>query len=163
MNRTPRPGETPDDAMARARAAAQTLYLRQTLHTYHGLGEEPPILEMRAHDAQYESLGAHTIERHGPDVPLRTADAPPGLRTIEGRLYGNPPWNATANWSYRWRTSSVMNDTINTYLKANWGAIRSELAAEGTFEATFDVGQAVGEGFFNAGQMGIGPLNAVYH
>ncbi len=101
MNRTPRPGETPPEAMARARDAAQALYLRQTLRTYHGLAEEPPILDMRAHDAQYAASGAHTTERHGPDIPLHRTDAPRGLRTIEGRIYGDPPWDEAANWSYK--------------------------------------------------------------
>ncbi len=56
-----------------------------------------------------------------------------------------------------------MNDTINTYLRVNWQTIRSELALEGKLEATFDAGNAIGEGFFNEGQMGIGSRNAVYH
>lgn len=163
MNRTPRPGETPDEAIARARRAGYALYHRQTMRTSQGLGAEPPILEMRAHDARYAANGAHTVERHGSDVPLRRTDAPRGIATIEGRIYGDPPWNGPENWSYRWTSPTVMNDTINTYLRANWEMIRLELAMEGRFQITFDAGNAVGEGFYNAGQMGIGAVDAVYH
>ena len=163
MNRAQQPGETPEQAIARVRAAAQALSILQTMNTYRGLIEEPPILEMRAHDAQHAAEGAHTIERHGPDMPLRRADAPAGIATVEGRIYGDPPWGRPANWSYKWRNVTVLNDTINTYLKANWEMIRSELAMEGTFEGTFDAGNAVGEGFFNEGQMGMGPQDAIYH
>jgi hypothetical protein len=159
---TPRPGETPDQAAARAEAAQQELALRQATDTYNDLGDDPPRLNVGENDAAHGSNGAHTVERHGPDVPLRQGDAPPGDRTIEGRIYGDPPWGRPENWSYRWSDTSTMNRTVNDYIRANWENIRSDLALNGEHSATFDAGHRTGEGFYNEGMHGSGPRSAHY-
>lgn len=58
-----------------------------------------------------------------------------------------------------------MNRTVNDYIQRNWEQIRSDIVLNNTnrYEATFDAGRAVGEGFFNRGQGGIGPRQAMYH
>ncbi|HEV2782705.1 MAG TPA: hypothetical protein VGX25_25215 [Actinophytocola sp.] len=162
LDPTPRPGETPEQAAARVEAAEAELAVREAIDTYNGLGEEPPRLNIGQNDAAHAGDGAHTVERHGPDVPLNRGDAPPGDRTIEGRIYGDPPWNRPENWSYRWTDESTMNRTVNDYVRANWDDIRSELALNGQFEGTFDAGHRVGEGFYNDGMHGSGPRNAHY-
>jgi hypothetical protein len=159
---TPRPGETADQAAARADAAQQELALRQATETYDALGEDPPRLNIAANDATYGSNGAHTNERHGPDVPLRRGDAQPGDRTIEGRIYGDPPWGNSQNWSYRWSDASTMNRTVNDYIRANWDDIRSDLALNGEHSRTFRAENRTGEGFYNEGMYGAGPQSAHY-
>jgi hypothetical protein len=161
-NPVARAGETPDEAQARAQAANQEVVRRATA-TYDALGERPPRINVAANDAANAGNGAHTIERHGPNVTLRRAGAPPGTRTIEGRIMGDPPWGDPANFSYRWLNEPVMNRVINEYIRGNWDAIRSDLALDGVHEATFDQGNAVGEGFYNSNQGGMGPRNPVYH
>jgi len=116
---------------------------------------------VRVNDTQYAGNGAHTIERHGPDVPLSQADAP-GQRTIEGRIYGDPPWANAENYSYRWLNESTMNRTLNEYIQINWDNIRTDLAFEEVHKKTFDAGALVGEGFYNINQGGFGPRKAVY-
>ena len=55
---TPRPGETPEQAQARARAAQSELALREAVRVHDALGEQPPRINIRAHEA--ETPGAHT-------------------------------------------------------------------------------------------------------
>jgi len=147
----PRAGETPEQARARAEAAQHEIELRRVMGIYDELGERPPRINIEANDAEHAGDGAHTLERHGPDIPLERADAPAG-RTIEGRIFGDAPWDRPENWSYRWLDSSTMNRTINDIIRANWEQIRSDLAQHGEFNGTFDAGKAVGDGFFNERQ-----------
>lgn len=163
---TPRAGETPEQATQRANLAIGEIEARDAFQTYTLLGDKPPKVNIRANDdvPANKVAGAHSMDRHGPDVPLRIVDASAGTRTIEGRIYGDPPWSKPENWSYKWIDESTMNGTINDYLSANWERIRSDLTLnEGVFETTFNADHAVGEGFFNEGQMGVGARNAVYH
>ena len=63
-------------------------YLREA-----GLGDQPPAFDIAANDAAHGSLGAHTEDRHGHNVPLQRDPNPQsGNRTVEGRIYGDPPW-----------------------------------------------------------------------
>ncbi|ALG10331.1 hypothetical protein [Kibdelosporangium phytohabitans] len=162
LDPAPRPGETPQQAADRADAAQSELDLRKATDTYHALGDEPPRLNLDQNDATHVRDGAHTVERHGPDVPLNRSDAPPGDRTIEGRIHGDPPWGRPENWSYRWSDGSTMNRTVNDYIQANWDTIRSDLALNGEHSATFDAGHRTGEGFYNEGMYGAGPRSAHY-
>jgi len=150
---TPRPGETADQAADRAELARMA-------KIYNELGDEPPLLDVASNDAHNQVHGAHTLQRHGPDVPLHRAS---GVRTIEGRIYGDPPWPNVENYSYRWLDHGIMNQAVNDYVQANWATIRSDLALDGQHRAVFDAGSAVGEGFFNSGMHGFGPRIAQYH
>ena len=162
LDPTPRPGETPEQAADRVEAAQSELALREATNSYNSLGDEPPRLNIGQNDAAHAADGAHTVERHGPNVPLNRGDAAPGDRTIEGRIYGDPPWGRPENWSYRWMDESTMNRTVNDYVRANWDNIRSSLALDGEFDATFDAGHRTGEGFYNEGMYGAGPRSAHY-
>ncbi|WP_327141955.1 hypothetical protein [Nocardia sp. NBC_01327] len=134
--------------------------VRKATEIYHALGDEPPRVNIGENDLAHAADGAHTVERHGPDVPLNRDDAPPGDRTIEGRIYGDPPWSHAQNWSYRWSDASTMSRTINDYLRANWETVRSDLALDEFHKATFDTGHLTGEGFYNEGMNGLGPKSA---
>ncbi|WP_405134901.1 hypothetical protein [Nocardia sp. NBC_01388] len=134
--------------------------LRKVTEIYDALGAAPPRVNIGENDAAHALDGAHTVERHGPEVPLNRDDAPPGDRTIEGRIYGDPPWAHAQNWSYRWADTSTMSRTINDYLQANWETVRSDLALDEFHKATFDTGHLTGEGFYNEGMNGLGPKSA---
>ena len=134
--------------------------MARAMQAYEALGDAPPKVDMSKNDAAYTD--AHTLERHGPDIPLERNSAPVGDRTVEGRIYGDPPWGKPANYSYKWKDVSTMNRTVNDYLQNNWEQVRSDLALEGRHEATFNTGNAVGEGYYNSGQYGAGPRQAVY-
>jgi hypothetical protein len=153
---TPRPGETPEQAVARARAAQQEIEWRQVQRRYQALPERPPHIDIATNDATYAD--AHTLRRHGPEIPMeRSLDAngqPDGTRTIEGRIFGDPPWNVDGgrqSFSARWFSEETINITINRYLRANWEAIRSDLALDGEHSNVFtpEQGGLVGEGYFN--------------
>ena len=163
LDPTPLPGETPALAAERVNAARAEIELRATMNIYEGLGERPPGFEIRGHDAANRANGAHTIERHGSDIPLRKGDAPPGSATVQGRVHGDPPWGNPQNWSYKWTNDATMNRVVNDYVSRNWEAIRSDVATGRPHEAHFNVGNAVGEGFYNSGMMGTGPRVSVYH
>ncbi|WP_169812678.1 WXG100-like domain-containing protein [Nocardia acidivorans] len=151
-----------DPDNARERSAASDAELRVITEIYNALGEDPPRVNIGANDAAYGARGAHSVERHGSDVPLNRVDAPPGDRTIEGRIYGDPPWRRQENWSYRWLDESTMNRTVNDYLRANWENIRSDLALTGEHSAVFDAGHRIGEGFYNEGMFGVGQRSTQY-
>jgi hypothetical protein len=115
---------------------------------YGKLGDEPIRITIAANDAAHRADGAHTEERHGPDIPLRRRS---GGRTIEGRIHGDPPWTRRAKWSTRWTDSLSMNRVLNDYLRENWEIIRRDLAIDGEHGGGFDTGEQIGEGFFNNG------------
>jgi hypothetical protein len=147
----PRPGETQDQALDRAIRAEAELEARRGA----ALPQRPPSVDM----VDQEGPG-HTLERHGPDIPLdRQLDAngaPNGTRTIEGRVYGDPDWPARANRSSRWSSMLRLNQVVNRYLRANWEAIRNDLIRRAEHENTFDAGGPVGDSYVNtrAGQPG---------
>jgi hypothetical protein len=133
--------------------------LRVIMDRYDRLGSDPPRFTIAANDAAHRDRGAHTEERHGPDVPL---PRDPNARTTEGRIYGDPPWSYPENWSYRWTDPSTMNRTVNEYVRRHWEDIRSDLALRGRHSGGFDAGHRVGEGYFNTGMYGAGPRNSQY-
>jgi hypothetical protein len=114
-------------------------------------------------DATYEPNGAHTLERHGPQIPLRRTDPGAAAGSLEGRIYGDAPWNGPTNYSYKWFDTATMDAVINKHIRLKWESVRSDLATNGRYEAVFDAHSAVGEGFYNDGMFGFGPRNAVYH
>jgi hypothetical protein len=135
----------------------------RVMDVYHKLGAEPPEIDIAANDADYSGLGAHTEQRHGPTVPLRRdPDPQSGNRTIEGRIYGDPPWPHAQNWSYRWTDPGTMNRTINAYLRDNWEGIRSDLALDGEHEGKIIAANAVGQGYYNPGMHGTGPRASTF-
>ena len=140
----------------------------RVMRVYNALGDEPPKVNMAKNDAAYTD--AHTLERHGPDIPLERGSAPVGDRTIEGRIYGDEPWRTPGppppdkpdNYSYKWKDASTMNRTVNDYLQNNWEQVRSDIALNGGHDATFNTGHAVGEGYSNSSYHTSNPPNAVY-
>ena len=140
----------------------------RVMQAYDALGDTPPKVEMSENDSAYAD--AHTLERHGPDIPLERGSAPTGDRTIEGRIYGDEPWRTPGppppdkpeNFSYKWKDASTMNRTVNDYLQNNWEQVRSDLAVSGRHQATFNTESAVGEGYSNSSAGTSNPPNAVY-
>jgi hypothetical protein len=128
--------------------------LAEQMDRYEKLGDKPPRLNVANNDALHRGSGAHTAERHGPDVALQRD---PTTRTIEGRIYGDSPWPRPENFSHRWTDPSTMNRTINDYVWGNWEEIRSNLATDGVHRVKFDAHHRVGEGYYNVGMQGAGP------
>ncbi|MFC7275710.1 hypothetical protein ACFQS1_17110 [Paractinoplanes rhizophilus] len=128
-------------------------------NNYRHLSEEPLKFNVAVNDGAHTAQNAHTGRDHGPQVPLRSI---PGVKTIEGRIYGDSGWPHAANASTKWSDPATMNRTINEYVRANWAQIRSDLAIEGKHETVFDAGHRIGEGFVNRGMGGSGPPHAQY-
>jgi hypothetical protein len=141
-----RPVPHPDDAR-----------LAQIMAVYEQLGPEPPEFNIARNDAAHRADGAHTSDRHGPDIPLRRD---PAFKTVEGRIHGDQGWARPDNWSLRWTDPTTMNREINNYVRENWEEIRANLAVEGVHNGAFNAGHRVGEGFYNEGMYGGGPRRA---
>ena len=156
LDPTPQPGETP-------RQAADRVAVAEVMKRYEDLGDEPPEINMARNDDDYHIYRAHTRERHWPSVPLRRGEAPPNKPTIEGRIYGDHPWDGPENWSYRWFDHTTMHREINGYIRRNWATIRDDLAIDRRHIVVMDAKRAVGEGFFNRGMYGTGRRDAQYH
>ena len=164
LDPTVRAGETPKQAQERVKVAQEEKITRGRLQVFDGLGSTPPKVKIAENDQVYgDQFNAHTIEKHGALVEMKRSSAPAGTRTIEGRIYGDAPWGRAENFSYKWLDDTTMNKTINEYMEKNWDAIRWDLASNRVHEGTFDAGKAIGEGFYNSGQMGTGARQAVYH
>jgi len=118
---------------------------------YEQLGDEPRHIDMAANEAA--NPGAHGIESHGPQIPLeRSLDAsgnPTGVRTIEGRIHGDLPWEGSTSFSARWSSMDIMNQTVNRYIRANWEQIRSDLALKGEHSGLHNARSPIGEGYYN--------------
>jgi len=127
------------------------------MRIYDQLGAEPPKIDVALNDAAHSR--AHTIERHGPDLPVRQQA---GVRTIEGRIYGDHGWDGAENQSFKWDNATVMTREINEYVQRNWENIRSDLALKGFHRAEFNAGHRVGEGFLNGGMYGFSTRQAEY-
>jgi hypothetical protein len=140
------PARTPDDPD-----------LAQAMLVYDQLGADPPEIDVALNDEA--NPRAHTLERHGPDVPLRHQA---GVRTIEGRIHGDHDWTHPENQSFKWDDPIVMTREINDYVRRNWESIRSDLAIDGVYEGRYNAGHRVGEGFVNGGMYGFGPRRAQY-
>lgn len=156
----PQPGESPAEAAARVRAAEGELIGRAPM-VMDALGDAPRRIDLRAEDSTFDPEGAHTLENHGADIPLRVADNPGG-KSIEGRIDGLPPWPSRVNSSYKWLNDQVMNKVVNDYLQVHWEEIRVDLALNSRHAKAFDAQRKIGEGFFNEGMYGTGPRRAKY-
>ena len=144
---------------ARPGRSAEDIELSAIMHRYDQFGETPPPFNIARNDDAFGRIGAHTLEHHGPDLPLRRGAAG---RTIEGRVYGDPPWPHTETRSYRWVDHTTMNREVNRYVAENWEQIRSDLALTGRHSGGFDAHHRVGEGFYNKGMHGAGARQAEY-
>lgn len=157
---TPRPGETQAEAQQRS-AAAQNEILRRQVAIETALGNTPREVDIAAEDAAGRGPGAHTMRDHSAGVQLRMPrDAagnrlplPTGVKSIEGRIFGDTGWGGAEQNSSRWLSDDIMNRTVNQYLRENWTRIRADLATTGRHAAAFKAPPgAVGEGFFNPNQ-----------
>jgi hypothetical protein len=140
-------------------ANADDVALQQVMDRYHKLGSEPPQFNVANNDALYRGDGAHTLDRHGPDIPLLRD---PNVKTLEGRIYGDRGWDRPENWSLRWTDHTTMNREINSYVQQNWEQIRSDLALDGQHGGAFNAAHRVGDGYYNSGMYGAGPRQAQY-
>jgi uncharacterized protein YukE len=120
--------------------------VRAALRRHAALGDTPPVFDMRTHDATYGN-GAHSWDRHSPEIPLERGQG----KTIAGRIYGDTGWDRPVNQSFRWKDVRTMNETINTYIQRHWDEIRDDLALGGQHRETFNLDHHVGEGFINSG------------
>jgi hypothetical protein len=127
------------------------------MRVYDQLGADPPRIDVALNDSAHPR--AHTLERHGPSIPLRQQ---PGVRTVEGRIHGDHGWNQPENQSFKWDDPTVMTREINDYVQRNWETIRGDLATDGVHEGRYDSGHRVGEGFLNGGMYGFGARQAEY-
>ncbi len=154
-----RPGRSATSETTAPAPRPDDVELRAVMNRYDQLGDEPPKFNIARNDDVYGSAGAHTVDRHGPEIPLpRDSNA----KTIEGRIYGDTGWSRPESWSYRWTDPSTMNRTARDYVRENWETIRSDLAMSETHEGRFDAGHRVGEGYYNNGMYGAGPRAARY-
>jgi hypothetical protein len=139
-------------------SGSRDLDLDEVMRRYELLGEIAPSFDLAVNDQRYLDEGAHTIERHGPDIPLerdpnhQTSE----IRTIEGRIFGDRPWRRPENKSFKWIDHATMKNEINGYLQQNWEAIRSDLAMTGEHISEYNAGHLVGHGYYNKGMYGAG-------
>jgi hypothetical protein len=129
------------------------------MRRYGSLGDEPPVFDTIRNDAEHFSRGAHTLDRHGPSIRLRRKA---GVKTIEGRIYGDPPWRSRVSRSYQWTDLPVLNYTVNTYVRQNWTVIRIDLARSCRHDGVADADRLVGRGYDSSGTSGTGPARARY-
>jgi hypothetical protein len=166
MARIGRPGSNAGNSSTNSGAAPHSSHpddarLRQIMADYDALGNEPPEFNVARNDAAYGDNGAHTLDRHSPDIELRR-DPTNQTKTVEGRIYGDAGWSHPDNWSMRWTDHTTMNREVNNYVRENWEEIRTNLAVDGVHNGAFNAGHRVGEGFYNDGMHGAGPRNAHY-
>lgn len=141
----------------RGEAVREDPEVAHAMRIYDQLGDEPPKIHVALNDATHAA--GHTIDRHGPQLPLRRQA---GVQTIEGRIHGDHGWPSPENQSFKWDSPTVMTREINEYVQRNWETIRSDLATKGAHTARYDAGHRVGEGFLNGGMYGLGPRQAEY-
>jgi len=145
------PAGTPDD-----------IQLQEIMRRRELLGDEPPKFNIADNDDAHGDHGAHTVDRHGPQLPLPRL--PPGVetKTVEGRIYGDWGWGKAESKSYKWTDHTTMNREVNQYIQEQWQMIRDDLAIDGFHESLFDAGHRVGQGYYNKGMYGAGPRHAEY-
>ncbi|MEU7905383.1 hypothetical protein [Actinoplanes sp. NPDC049118] len=132
---------------------------QEILRRHGQLGDEPPKFNIAANDDAHGADGAHTIDRHGPQLPLPRQ---PGVKTVEGRIFGETGWGKAESRSYKWTDPSTMNREVNRYVQQNWQTIRDDLAFDGFHENLFNAGHRVGQGYYNRGMYGAGPRQSEY-
>jgi hypothetical protein len=144
---------------------SQEAELAEVMRRYELLGDVPPKFDIAENDVRYLAEGAHTLDRHGPDIPMERDPAlshDPAAKSIEGRIYGDAPWRNAENRSFKWIDASTLKREINGYVQQNWEVIRSDLAMQKQHLAFFDAGHRVGHGYYNKGWYGAGSRQAVY-
>jgi hypothetical protein len=146
-----------DKARVAREPVAEDPEVAHAMRVYDQLGPDPPKIHVAGNDAVHS--GGHTIERHGPELPVRRQA---GVQTVEGRIYGDRGWDGPENQSFKWDNATVMTREINEYVQRNWEKIRSDLALKGFHKAGYNAGHRVGEGFLNGGMYGFGTRRAEY-
>lgn len=131
----------------------------EKMRRYCQLGDEPPEFDMIHNDVEHGHRGAHTLERHGPGIPLRRN---PRAKTIEGRIYGDPPWRARVTHSYQWTDLRTLNCSVNAYVRHNWTSIRIGLANRHGHEGVADAGCMIGRGYDSSDMFGTRSWRARY-
>ncbi|MCM4080435.1 hypothetical protein [Paractinoplanes hotanensis] len=139
--------------------ATDDVRLQQVVRRYEQLGDTPPEFNIALNDEAHAGGGAHTVAKHGPQLPLPRE---PGVQTVEGRIYGETGWGKEASKSYRWTDAGTMNREVNRYVRENWPAIRNDLAFDEFHEGLSDAGHRIGQGYYNKGMFGAGPREAEY-
>ncbi|BCY09802.1 hypothetical protein L3i22_048900 [Actinoplanes sp. L3-i22] len=120
---------------------------------YGPLSDEVPEFDIIRNDIEHRSRGAHTLDRHGPDIPLRRTA---GMKTIEGRIHGDPPWRHRVTRSYQWMDLPTLDFAVNTYVRRHWTMIRINLADRRRHEGVADAHRPVGRGYDGSGTPGPG-------
>jgi hypothetical protein len=121
---------------------------------YGPLSDEAPEFEVVRNDLEHRGRGAHTLDRHGPDIALRRTA---GEKTIEGRVHGDPPWRRRVTRSYQWIDLPTIDHTVNSYVRRHWAVIRLDLAHRHRHEGVANAGRVVGRGYDHSGSPGTGP------
>lgn len=159
------PSGSGDAGTGSGQPLSQEAELADVMRRYNLLGDVPPKFDIAENDARYLAEGAHTLDRHGPDIPMERDPAlshDPTAKSIEGRIYGDAPWRNAENRSFQWIDASTLKHEVNAYVQQNWEMIRSDLAMQKLHLAFFDAGHRVGRGYYNKGWYGAGPREAVY-
>jgi hypothetical protein len=78
------------------------------LDTYAKLGDDPPSFNVALNDADFGRQGAHTLDRHSPDVPLQR-DPTRYLTALETVL-ADPPRDGTLSRMVAWDGNWVRDD-----------------------------------------------------
>ncbi|RKH51723.1 hypothetical protein D7Y23_09415, partial [Corallococcus sp. AB050B] len=147
------PVETQQYAKARAQIAEQEM-LRRAIVREQQLTEafpNGPTLDVAANDVAHGSAhNAHTLDRHGAQLPYTSAGQPPGTRTIESRVTTGDGWGSVETNSFQWNSDAQMDATINQYVKDNWSSIKDKLMMQGyadELNIPAPPGTTVGRGF----------------
>lgn len=143
-----RPGESPAQAELRRRRAVAELARR----AHELLPDSPRRIKMVEEEGRN---GAHTLDRHSAQIPFRRSDASPGQATIEGRIFGDPPWPSRQNFSFQWESDATMNRVVNEIVREHWASLREELVMFGEATRAIDTGSLTGRGFVNASAGGV--------
>ncbi|NOJ96007.1 hypothetical protein HMI51_24115, partial [Corallococcus coralloides] len=168
------PLETQQYANARIQLAREEMLRRGVIRDQQLTAAFPngPTFDVAANDLAHGTAhNAHTVDRHGAQLPYSSAGTPPGTRSIESRVTTGDGWNKTEPLSFQWDSDATMNATINKYVADNWGRIRTELALEGVsdnLDIPVPAGTSVGRGFKGVedpvtGNMRAVPLNATHY
>ncbi|WP_375757223.1 annexin [Corallococcus exercitus] len=110
-----------------------------------------PTVDVAANDLAHGSAhNAHTMDRHGAQLPYSSAGQPPGTRSIESRVTTGDGWGGVETNSFQWNSDAQMNATINQYIQDNWPSIKDKLMLQG-FADEVNIpappGTTVGRGF----------------
>ena len=73
------------------------------------------------------------------------------MQDMEDRVMGTGRWagRPLASYAFKWLSDDLANRVIQQHIEQNWEAVRLSLSRTGRYEALFDVGKMVGEGYYN--------------